>query len=133
MKAIDVESVKIIHNIVIDETGGSPEIRDFGLLDSAVNSIFQTFGGEELYPTIIEKSSRLAYGIIKNHPFIDGNKRTGMQCMLVLLDINNCKCNITNSDVKNIGYSIADGSMTYEDIVQFLNDKSINENYRKYF
>ncbi len=64
-----------IHEASLARFGGLPGLRDEGLLESALAQPFQSFGGEELYPTFAEKASRLAYGIAKNHPFLDGNKR----------------------------------------------------------
>ena len=73
----------LLHQLMIAETGGSVELRDIGLLDSALEGIFQTFGGVELYPTKEEKKgARLGYSLISNHAFVDGNKRIGMYIML---------------------------------------------------
>ena len=67
-----------LHDKIILVTGGSPGLRDFGLLESAVMGCYQSFDGIDLYPTIIEKSARMAHSICKNHPFVDGNKRTAV-------------------------------------------------------
>ena len=74
---IDLETVLKIHDLLIDEFGGKPGIRDHSLLDSALNRPFQTFDGELLYPSIIDQSAAIIESIVKNHPFNDGNKRTG--------------------------------------------------------
>ena len=68
------QQVILLHRDVIAQSGGSPEIRDEGLLESALNAPFQTFAGIELYPTIIDKAAQLGYSLIKNHAFVDGNK-----------------------------------------------------------
>ena len=70
--------------------------------DSAVNAPFQTFGGEDLYSTLIEKAARLGYGLIKNHPFLDGNKRAGTHAMLVFLKINRAELNCSDKDLIDI-------------------------------
>ena len=79
------EKVLLLHQLIIAETGGSPEVRDIGLLDSALEGCYQTFGGVELFPTKEEKGARLGYSLIANHAFVDGNKRIGMYVMLTFL------------------------------------------------
>ena len=64
-------------------------VRDYGLLESSIHTPFQSFGGEDLYPTVFDKAAQLCYGIAKNHPFVDGNKRTALHTMLVYLRLNN--------------------------------------------
>lgn len=70
--------VLIIHNEVVFAHGGANGVRDVGGLDSAIARPFQSFGGEDLYPSVFEKAAAIGESIIMNHPFIDGNKRTGM-------------------------------------------------------
>ena len=82
------KQVLMLHTQLIESTGGSDGIRDEGLLDSALESPFQSFGGEELYPSIQAKAARLCYGLVKNHAMVDGNKRIGAHTMLVFLAVN---------------------------------------------
>ena len=82
------QQILLLHSQLIRQSGGSDGIRDEGMLDSAINQPFQTFDGIELYPSIVDKAIRLEYGLITNHPFIDGNKRIGTHALLVMLDIN---------------------------------------------
>ena len=77
MIVISKEQIIDLHKQLIEETGGSHGLRDEGLLDSAYNAPFQKFDNQELFPTIQQKSARLAFGLINNHPFVDGNKRIG--------------------------------------------------------
>ena len=84
MKILKKRQILLLHSVLIAESGGSDGVRDEGLLDSAVNTPFQTFSGQDLYPTVLEKAVRLGFGLIRNHPFIDGNKRIGTHAMLVL-------------------------------------------------
>ena len=72
------EKVLLLHKLITEETGGEPNIRDVNLLNSALESAFQTFDGQELYPSKEEKGARLGYSLISNHAFVDGNKRIGM-------------------------------------------------------
>ena len=97
------EKVLLLHQLMIAETGGSVELRDIGLLDSALEGIFQTFGGVELYPTKEEKGARLGYSLISNHAFVDGNKRIGMYIMLTFLEVNGIRLDCTNEDVVEAG------------------------------
>ena len=99
----------MLHRALIAESGGSVEIRDEGLLDSAINAPFQTFGGEELYPSLLEKASRLGYGLIKNHPFVDGNKRIGTHAMLVFLAVNHMELQYEDADLIGLILGIAAG------------------------
>ena len=84
-RRITKEDALAIHEVSLARFGGLPGIRDEGLLESSLAQPFQTFGGEELYPTLAEKAARLAYGIAKNHPFLDGNKRAATACMGALI------------------------------------------------
>jgi death-on-curing protein len=88
MKRLSIPQIVMMHRALIREIGGMDGIRDENLLDSAVNAPFQTFGGEYLYKTMEAKAARLGYSLIKNHPFVDANKRTGMLAMLVFLELN---------------------------------------------
>ena len=85
MKKLTKEQVLLLHRDLIEAHGGSAGIRDEGLLDSALETPFQTFGGQYLLPTIQQKVVRLGFGLIMNHPFVDGNKRIGVHVMLTLL------------------------------------------------
>ena len=111
------EKVLLLHQLMVAETGGSNELRDIGLLDSALEGIFQTFGGEELYPTKEEKGARLGYTLISNHAFVDGNKRIGMYVMLTFLEVNGIHMDCTNEDVVEAGLGVASGEMNYEELL----------------
>ena len=78
---ISREEVLAIHDILLSRFGGRQGVRDQVLLDSAINRPFQTFDGQELYPSPIDKASALFESIITNHPFVDGNKRTAYVLM----------------------------------------------------
>jgi len=112
--------ILLLQKILIQQFGGVFGIRDENLLDSAVETPFQTFGGQDLYPTLIEKSARLAYGLIKNHPFLDGNKRIGAHAMLTFLKANNFILNCTDDELIKIIFGVADNSLTYEKFLNWL-------------
>ena len=122
IKALDQERVLLIHSQMMHKYGGIEGIRDEGLLDSAINTPFQTFGGIELYPTLFDKAARLGYGLIKNHPFLDANKRTGTGAMLVFLTINGINLNFDDDDLINLIYKVADDSIDYYDLLKWLKE-----------
>jgi death-on-curing protein len=110
----------MLHSQLIEEFGGSDGVRDYNLLDSALESPFQSFGGEELYPTIQAKAARLGYGLIKNHCMVDGNKRIGAHAMLVFLAINGIELDYTQKELYEMILSIADGSLEYENLFKWV-------------
>lgn len=120
MEKIDVSNVLSLHSLLKEYTQGGIGIRDDSLLESAVFSIYQTFGGKELYPTIIEKAVHLCFSLVKNHPFIDGNKRIGVLSMLVLLSVNRVEYNFSNEDIVKIGTEVASGKMESNDLFSFV-------------
>ena len=81
MIRLSKSQILLLHEQLIAETGGSTGLRDEGILDSALNAPFQTFGGEDVYPSLQQKAARLCFGLVKNHPFVDGNKRIGTHVM----------------------------------------------------
>ena len=92
MKRLCKEQIMMLHSQFIEQTGGTTGVRDFNLLESAIETPFQVFSGEELYPTIQAKGTRLGYGLIKNYCMLDGNKRIGTHAMLVFLALNGIEC-----------------------------------------
>ena len=88
-----------MHEKLIERYGGTCGLRDENLLDSALNAPFQCFGDQELYPTTIEKDVRLCFGLVKNHPFHDGNKRIGALILLTTLDLNHVTLNTNSADL----------------------------------
>ena len=87
------EQIVLLHAQLIRDTGGSDGIRDEGLLDSALYAPFQSYAGTDRFPSIQQKAARLGYGLVKNHAFVDGNKRTGAHAMLVILALNELNWN----------------------------------------
>jgi death-on-curing protein len=88
MRYLTLNEVLVLYRRIIEETGGTTGIRDFNLLESALAQPRQTFGGTELYPTLVEKATALGFSLIMNHPFVDGNKRVGHAAMEVFLVLN---------------------------------------------
>ena len=120
MIKLSQEKVLLLHELITRETGGDPNIRDTALLNSALESAFQTFGGQELYPTREEKGARIGFALIANHAFVDGNKRIGMFILLTFLEVNGVKICPTVDDVIRVGLGVASGEMQYEDLLEWI-------------
>lgn len=109
-----------LHQHLIEITGGAVGIRDDGMLDSALNTPFQVFDDIALFPGIIQKAARLGFGFIKNHPFLDGNKRIGAHTMLVFLELNGIHLSYSQEELYTIILGVTSGKNTYEDLLQWL-------------
>jgi death-on-curing protein len=120
MRRLTVHQIQALHRDMVCETGGSDGIRDVGLLESAVHAPFQTFDNEPLYPSIQMKAARLDYALINNHPFVDGNKRTGVHAMLVFLEMNGVELDYSQDDLVSVGLGIASGSVSAQDILSWI-------------
>ncbi len=116
MILLNKRQIKHLHSKMIQEVGGIDGIRDEGLLDSAPSAPFQSFGGMELYPSMIGKAARLCYGLIKNHAFIDGNKRIGIYAMLVFLELNGMEMECSEEELIALGLGIASGKIEEKDV-----------------
>ena len=114
------EKVLLLHQLISEETGGDPNLRDMNLLDSALNSAFQTFDGKELYPTKEEKAARIGHSLISNHAFVDGNKRIGMYVLLTFLEVNGIRLSLTDDEIARVGLGVAAGTISYEDLLEWI-------------
>ena len=126
MIKLDTVQVLSLHNVMCKSTGGRCELRDIGALESAIYHAYASFEGKDLYPTIEEKAARQAYGIIKNHPFFDGNKRTGLFVMLVFLELNSIKLYFSQSELVELGMGIAEGKTDSKQITKWIIDHKRN-------
>ena len=122
MKKLSKEQILMLHTQLIQQTGGSDGVRDYNLLDSALETPFQSFGGDELYPTIQAKAARLGYVLIKNHCMIDGNKRIGTHAMLVFLALNGIELKYTQKELYETILDVAAGNIEYEGLLQWVLD-----------
>lgn len=120
MKQLTIDHIIKMHELLISETGGCDGIRDEALLSSALSNPFQTFDGVYIYPTIEAKAARLAFSLINNHPFVDGNKRIGILAMLTFLEINSIFLSYTDSALISLGLGIAEHSVSFDDIVDWI-------------
>ena len=120
MIRLTTKQVISLHSSLIEATGGTDGVRDMGLLESALEAPFQTFGGKDLYPALIQKAARLGHSLISNHPFVDGNKRIGIHTMLVFLAANGVEIECTQKELTDVGLSLADGTMNAEKLLIWL-------------
>ena len=127
MKRLTKEQVLRLHEDLIEEFGGIHGVRDEGLLESALSAPFQTFDGQDLYPSVLEKAGRLGYGLIRNHPFLDGNKRIGVHVLLVCLALNGVRLSYDDEDLIQTALGVASGSVTFEGFCRWLS-KHMTEN-----
>jgi death-on-curing protein len=117
---ISVKEVEEFHQLLIDTFGGSHGIRDLAALESALARPFQTFDAKELHPTPIHKAASLIESILINHPFIDGNKRTGYVLMRMYLISNELDIQATQEEKYDFVIKIASGLIKFEDIFEWL-------------
>lgn len=121
MIRLSLEQVLKLHSQLVEISGGSDGIRDESLLESALNAPFQSFAGVEVYPSIQQKAARLCYGLVKNHAFIDGNKRIGAHVMLVFLALNNIELDYTQQELSNVILEVASGQRNCENLCAWIN------------
>ncbi len=114
------DKVKLLYKLMVEATGGSFGIRDENLLNSALEGIFQTFDGKELYPTKEEKGAMLGYSLISNHAFVDGNKRIGVYVMLTFLEVNGIRIECTDNELIDLGLGVASGKIDYEELLDWI-------------
>ncbi|MFN2458233.1 MAG: type II toxin-antitoxin system death-on-curing family toxin [Chitinophagaceae bacterium] len=113
-----------IHNLLIKQFGGSAGLRDQQALTSALSRPFQTFQSDELYPSILHKASALIESIISNHPFIDGNKRTGYVLMRLFLIQNGYDIYSSQEEKFTFVINIASGVSGFDEILQWLQNNT---------
>jgi death-on-curing protein len=118
------EQVKRLHKNLLEQTGGLDGIRDEHLLDSALSNPFQTFDQIELYPSTAAKIARVAYGLVCNHPFADGNKRIGTYVMMVLLELNHIETDFSDDDIVRIGSELADRNMSDRQLLDLILERA---------
>jgi len=121
---IPIKEVEQIHKLLIDTFGGSHGIRDLSALESALVRPFQTFDNKELYSTPIDKAASLIESILNNHPFIDGNKRTGYVLARLFLLQNGVDIKANQQDKYEFVMNIASGKMRFEEIASWLQKHS---------
>ena len=125
-----VKEVELLHRILIDKFGGSHGIRDIAALESAIARPFQTFDGNDLYPSVLEKASSLIESFLVNHPFIDGNKRTGYTVLRLYLIQNEVDITASQKNKYEFVINIASGPLKYEGILSWPKTNTVKMNDR---
>ena len=122
MRMLSKQQIILLHEQLIRETGGAYGLRDEGMLDSALAAPFQEVFGTIAYPSIQQKAARLGYGLIMNHPFVDGNKRIGTHAMLVLLALNGIELCYEQYELSDEILGVASGVCDYDQLLQWIID-----------
>jgi death-on-curing protein len=122
MRYLSAEQVLFIHARLIAETGGEHGVRDIGLLQSAIARPKATFDKEDLYKGVVQKAAALLESLINNHPFIDGNKRTGITAAMLFLKINGFSFSTSNEELESFTLSVANGGQNIDTISQWILD-----------
>lgn len=124
---LDIEHVVGIHDVLIQEFGGSFGLRDPGLLESAVLQPQQSFGGEDLYPTVFDKAATYAFSISETQPFLDGNKRTAASTAAVFLDLNGYEVNCPEGEIYETMMRLANKRLTRQELANWLKKHSVKK------
>ncbi|MBI1390400.1 MAG: type II toxin-antitoxin system death-on-curing family toxin [bacterium] len=120
MRYLTLGETLALHHMVMRQSGGCEGLRDINALESAISQPRMTFGGEALYQTMIEKASALGFSIIMNHPFIDGNKRTGHAAMEVFLILNGFEINASVEQQEKVILALASGNLQRDEFTEWL-------------
>jgi death-on-curing protein len=120
MRHLSLAEIVELHRMVIERAGGSLGLRDLGALESAVAQPRMTSGGADLYPSLVEKSAALCFSLVKNHPFVDGNKRVGHAAMETLLILNGSEIEASTDEQEQLVLALAAGQLSREDLVAWL-------------
>ena len=120
MRYLNLVEVLALHRQMIEQSKGAMGIRDLGSLESALAQPRMTFAGEDLYPTIVDKASALGFSIVMNHPFIDGNKRTGHATMETFLILNGLEINAYVDEQERVILALASGQLERDAFTKWL-------------
>jgi death-on-curing protein len=120
MRSLTIDEVLETYLRIMEQTDGLTGIRDFGALESAVAQPYVTFGGTDLYPSLAEKAGALGFSLIQNHPFVDGNKRTGHAAMAMFLALNGYRIDASMNEQYEPIISVASGELNRADLIEWL-------------
>lgn len=122
MRYLTIAEVLETYQRVMQQTGGLVGIRDLGALESAIAQPYMTFGGNELYPSLAEKAAALGFSLIQNHPFADGNKRTGHAAMETFLALNGYEISVSTEEQVEIILSVASSKLSRDNFTIWLSN-----------
>lgn len=125
MIMLSKEQILLLYSQLIAETGGTKGLRDESLLESALAAPFQSFNNTDVFASTQQKAARLGYGLIKNHAFVDGNKRIGTHVMLVFLALNKIELEYTQQELSDTVLKVAANEYTFEDLLKWILDHQL--------
>jgi death-on-curing protein len=117
---LSAEQVLFIHARLIEETGGTHGVRDLNMLLSALGRSQLTFDDEDLIPDLFRKAAALLEALIRNHPFVDGNKRTGVVAAGLFLRQNGYRLMVKNEELVSIGMGVAQSNYTLDELASWM-------------
>jgi death-on-curing protein len=124
VRYLTIDEIFTMHDRAIREYGGSPELMSLGHLEATLAAPRQTMFGEELYPDVFSKAAILFYLLIKNHPFLDGNKRTAFLALMRFLNLNGYTLDATNDELYQFTIDVASSVLTKEEVELWIRDKT---------
>lgn len=122
MRYLTIEEILEAHEALIADTGGSNGLRDRGSLESCLAQPQMTFGGQELYPTLADKAAALGFSIVRNHPFVDGNKRAGLTATAMFLFLNGWLLKGHPDDVEQVFLALAASEISREQFTSWVSE-----------
>ena len=125
MRYLTLGEVVALQQRVIAGTGGAAGVRDLGALESAVAQPRASFGGEDLYPGVIEKAAALGFSLVMGHPFVDGNKRTGHAAMETFLVLNGYEVSAPVDEQERVMLQLAAGELSRDDFVEWVRSRAL--------
>jgi death-on-curing protein len=120
MRYLTLDEVLELHRLVVEQAGGAAGVRDLGALESAVAQPHMAFGGQDLYPTVVEKASALAFSLVRNHPFVDGNKRVGHAALETFLVLNGHELSAPVEEQERVMLGLAAGTVGREEFTEWV-------------
>jgi death on curing protein len=117
---LSLRQVLDLHRMQLESFGGSAGVRDLGLLESAMGNVEATFGGQYLHQTMYEMGAAYLYGICRNHPFVDGNKRTAAAAALTFFEINQIEIEALEDDLYDLVIGVAEGRISKDAVASFF-------------
>ena len=130
MRLLTLKEVLELHGRILEQTGGLAGIRELGMVESALAQPLMSFSGADLYPTIVEKASALGFSLIKNHPFIDGNKRIGHAAMEIFLILNGYEIDAPVDEQELVILQVAAGELGRDAFTEWLRSHLIKSNLK---
>ena len=125
MRYLTLAEVLALHRLIVEQTGGSGSIRDLGALESAVAQPRITFEGRDLYATLAEKAVALGFSIVRNHPFVDGNKRVGHAAMETFLILNGYELRASIDESERVVVEVAAGKCGREQLLRWVQERLV--------